>query len=102
LLEKKGTIVLLKDWLSIKFRTPDTKAIDTMIETFLKVRNMRNKPAHKVGDDKFDREYVKEQRRLMIEVYSAIRTLRLIFANHPKTKTFVVPEWLFKADIWTF
>jgi hypothetical protein len=102
IVREKGTIVLLRDWLSIKFRTPDTKAIDTMIETFLKVRNMRNKPAHKIGDDKFDQEYLKEQRRLMIEVYSAIRTLRLIFANHPKTKTCVVPEWLFKADIWTF
>lgn len=102
IVKEKGTIVLLRDWLSIKFRTPDTKSVDGMIETFLNVRNLRNKPAHKVDDDKFDQEYLKEQRRLMIEAYSAIRTLRLIFANHPKTKTYVVPEWLFKGEIWTF
>lgn len=102
IVQEKGSIVLLKDWLEIKFRIPDSKPMDEMIKTFLKIRRMRNKPAHKVDDDRFEQEYLKEQRKLMIETYSAIRTLRLILANHHKTKTYVVPEWLFKGEIWTF
>jgi hypothetical protein len=102
IVKEKGTIVLLKEWLGIKFKTPDPKPIDEMIQTFLKIRKMRMKPAHKVDEDRFEQEYLKEQRRLMIEAYSAIRTLRLIFADHPKTKIYAVPEWLFKGEIWTF
>jgi len=96
------TIALLKEWLNAKFWTPDPKPIDEMIETFLKIRRMRMAPAHKVDEDRFEPRYLDEQRKLMIEAYSAIRTLRLVFANHPKTKTYVVPEWLFKGEIWTF
>jgi hypothetical protein len=55
-----------------------------------------------VDEDRFEQEYLKEQRKLIVEAYSAIRTLRLIFANHPKTKAYAVPEWLFKGEIWFF
>jgi hypothetical protein len=102
IVQEKATIALLKEWLDAKVRTRDPKPKDEMIETFLKIRRMRMKPAHIVDEDRFKQEYLEEQRRLMIEAYSAIRTLRLIFANHPKTKTYVIPEWLFKGEIWTF
>ena len=54
------------------------KPIDEMIQTFQKIRRMRMKPAHKVDEDRFDQEYLKEQRKLIIDAYCAIRTLRLI------------------------
>jgi hypothetical protein len=102
IVEPKATITLLKDWLDIMFRTPDPKPIDEMIETFRKIRRMRMKPAHKVDEDRFEEEYFREQRRLMIEAYTAVRTLRLVLQNHPDTKTHVIPEWLFKGEIWNF
>ncbi|WXG47752.1 MAG: AAA family ATPase [Candidatus Atabeyarchaeum deiterrae] len=98
----KATISLLKDWLDIKFRTPDPRPKDEMIETFRKIRRMRMKPAHRVDEDRFEPEYLKEQRKLMIEAYSAIRMLRLILQNHPRTRTYVIPDWLFKGEIWNF
>ena len=102
IVQEKGTIALLKEWLDIKVKITDTKPKDKMIRTFMKIRRMRMNPAHRVDDDRFDQEYLKEQRQLVIEAYSAIRTLRLILANHPKTKTYHVPEWLFKGEIWAF
>jgi hypothetical protein len=102
IVREKGTLTLLKEWLGQKVFLPDPKPAEKMIETFLKIRRMRVKPAHKVDEDKFEQEYFKKQRELMIEVYSAIRTLRLILTNHPKTKSYKVPEWLFKGEIWTF
>jgi hypothetical protein len=102
IVQEKGTIALLKEWLDKKVFLQDPKPAEKMIQTFLKIRRIRMKPAHKVDEDKFEQEYFKKQRELMIEAYSAIRTLRLIFANHPKTKSYKVPEWLFKGEIWTF
>jgi hypothetical protein len=100
--QDKGTIALLKEWLDIKVSIPDPKPKDEMIQTFKNIRKMRMEPAHKVDENRFEQEYFKKQRKLMIEAYSAVRTLRLILANHPRTKTYNVPEWLFKGEIWTF
>lgn len=102
IVQDKGTIALLKEWLDVKVRMPDPKLKDEMIQTFKNIRKMRMKPAHKVDENRFEQEYFKKQRRLMIKAYSAVRTLRLILANHPRTKTYNLPEWLFKGDIWTF
>jgi len=39
----------------------------------------------------------------VIRAYAAIRTLRLIFANHPALKGYdKVPEGLFKGEICTY
>jgi len=102
IVQNKGTITLLKEWLDTKAYTPDPKPKDGMIQTFKRIRKMRMKPAHKVDENRFEQEYFKKQRRLMIEAYTAVRTLRLILANHPRTKTYEVPEWLYKGEIWNF
>jgi hypothetical protein len=93
---------LLKEWLDAKVRLYDSKPKDNMINIFRKIRNMRMTPAHKIDEDIFEQEYFKRQRALITEAYSAVRTLRLIFANHSKTKHYQIPEWLYKGDIWNF
>ena len=47
---------------------------------------LRQKPAHEIEEDVFDQKYFKDQRDLILDTYSAIRTIRLIFANHPKVR----------------
>jgi hypothetical protein len=83
---KLGSIALLEKWIKSKFRATDSAPIDEMIATFKKVRKLRQKPAHTVDTDSFDQKHFKEQRLLMIEAYNAVRTLRLIFANHPNVR----------------
>ena len=96
---QKGTIILLEEWLN-RVSFPDPKP---MIETFKKVRKLRQSPAHAVQEDEFNQRYIREQQKLVIEAYGAVRTLRLIFANHPKVKGYTgVPEWLYKAEIRTY
>ena len=102
IVEPKGTITLLKEWLNLKVRFKDPKPADEMITTFRKIRTMRMKPAHHVDDCVFKQEYFKEQRKLIIEAYTAVRALRLIFANHPRTKNYKVPEWLNEGKICTY
>lgn len=98
----KGTITLLKEWLE-RVSFPDPRPRDKMFKTLRKIRKLRQPQAHDVNDDIFDQKYFKQQRKLVIEAYDAIRTLRLIFANHPRVKDYDgVPEWLYKGEIWNF
>lgn len=99
---QKGTVTLLGEWIN-RVCFPDPKPKDEMLATFRTVRHLRQHPAHAIDEDIFDQKYFKKQRKLMIEAYGAIRTLRLIFANHPKVKGYdKIPDWLFKGEISTY
>jgi len=74
------------------------------MQTFKKIRKLRQKPAHTIFEDKFDQKFIKRQRELIIKAYESVRTIRLIFQNHPKVKNseIDIPRWLEKGDIWTY
>jgi hypothetical protein len=99
---QKATITLLDEWLTktVKFSDPTNK--NGMLGVFKRIRRERGPLAHEVQDDRWDDAYFTKQRDLMIEAYGAIRTLRLILANHPASKTVEVPDWLYKAEIRTY
>lgn len=98
---KRGSLALLEEWLARTVRLDEPRAADELIATFKKIRAMRQRPAHAVQEDVFDQEYFKRQRRLIIEAYSAMRTLRLILALHPAAREYAVPDWLESGKIWT-
>jgi hypothetical protein len=98
---QKGTIALLEEWLRAMFRPKDPKPFEDIIGAFRKVRQLRQKPAHVVEEDRFDQEYFREQRQLIIDTYAAVRTLRHMLANHPHLRDYQVPDWLQNGDIWT-
>jgi hypothetical protein len=99
---QKGTIRLLEEWFAKRFRIPDPKPLQDAIAVFRRVRQMRQKPAHAVNDTKFDSTFFKQQRQLIIDAYSAVRTLRLCLANHPNCRAIEVSDELRKGAIWTF
>jgi hypothetical protein len=99
---QKGTIQLLEQWFRKHFRFTNTGPFDEMIATFREVRKLRQNPAHKAEDSKFDQQVFKEQRQLVIRAYDAVRTLRLLLANHPAARNYEIPDRLYKGDIWTY
>lgn len=100
---KKGTIAILEEWIATKFRAEDDDPVTDMIATFKKVRKLRQKPAHSIQEDAFDQKYIIDQRQLMLDAYTAVRTLRQILANHPRVKTDPpdIDEQLWRGEIWT-
>jgi hypothetical protein len=100
----KGTITILNDWLRKCFKTPDWQPWDESLKCLREIRKMRQKPAHAVNENVFDQKYVHEQRKLMIQAYSALRVLRTIFVRHPNVKAanIEIPEWLENGLIWTY
>lgn len=99
----KGTIQILEEWVKKHFRPVDPEPIENMMKTFRKVRQLRQKPAHKVNADAFDQELFKQQREIVINAYDAVRTLRQVLSNHPKVKVNPpkISEQLYKGEIWS-
>src|SRR5690606_27931699 len=97
--KEKGTITLLDEWLNMSVRFPDPEPKNKMIRVFKEIRQERNEPAHKETEDEWDDKYFIKQKEMMIKAYEAIRTLRLILANHPSAREIKVPDWLYKGDI---
>jgi hypothetical protein len=99
---QKGTILILDEWLRLKFTTQDRKPIEEMITTFKEIRQLRQRPAHKINEDTFDHEYAKKQRDLIINAYSGIRLIRMIFENHENVEGYKIPDYLSEGKIWTY
>jgi hypothetical protein len=102
--QQKGTLQILDDWVRKNFRPADWKLWDESIKALRDVRTARQKPAHAIDENVFDQKYIKDQRDLIIRVYSAIRTVRLILANHPKVQAaeIEIPEWVRNGEIWGY
>jgi hypothetical protein len=98
----KGTIQLLDQWFQKKVRLADPQLFNNMVATFRKVRKLRQTPAHKAEDSAFDQKIFQEQRELVSEAYDAVRTIRLLLANHPAVRNYKVPEELFNGEIWDY
>ncbi len=99
---QKATIALLEEWVRKYFKPAEPAPVDGMFKGFRAVRKLRQKPAHAVNENIFDLKYFKEQRQLIIDAYNSVRTLRLIFANHPKVKKNPpeIGEHLERGEIW--
>jgi hypothetical protein len=98
----KGTIQLLEEWLQAKFRPADPEPLQQLFRTLRSIRKLRQKPAHAIDEDRFDPSLYKQQRELIHEAYTAVRTLRLILANHPNTKGYAISKHLYEGKIWTY
>jgi hypothetical protein len=101
-IRRKGTVQLLKDWLTENFRSRESEPLDRMFEAFREIRKLRNKPSHSIVEDVFRTEITQEQRELMLRAYGAVRVLRLILANHPAARFVEVDDMLFEGKIWPF
>jgi hypothetical protein len=84
---------MLKEWVNEHFHSDDSSVPD-LFATLKHVRTLRSKPAHTVRADVFDEALFETQRELIIRVYKALQTLRLILAYWPETKTCEAPRIL--------
>ena len=92
----------LEIWINKTVRFSDHGPKDEMFKTFREIRGLRSKPAHSHFKNEWNLRFYEDQKKLIKQAYTAIRTLRLILANHRNTKSVEVPDWLFKGEIRTF
>ena len=90
--------------LSTAFRAKDHAPQGSeLIGAFREIRGLRNKPAHTLNDDAYDPALFKEQRRIFLLGYDAVRTLRLILTNHPRAlpAEAEMDQRVRKGEIWS-
>jgi len=92
----------LEIWINKTVRFSDHGPKDEMFKIFRDIRGLRSKPAHFHFKNEWNLRFYEDQKKLIKQAYTAIRTLRLILANHRNTKSVEVPDWLFKGEIRTF
>lgn len=97
-----GTITLLERWLTKFFKPAEDGPMKEMFSDFRAVRAERMRPAHKAEQNVFDQEYVRLQRELIEKGYGAVHTLRMALENHPKARSYEVPDYIRAAKVWSF
>jgi hypothetical protein len=93
----KGSLVMLEEWLKKNIITNEN--LDELIINPLKaIRKIRQVPAHEIYSNKYDKSLIKRQNEVILETYSAIRSIRLFFANYPGNKDIKIPEYLITGE----
>ncbi len=95
-MQRSGTLQLLEQWLSKKYRTSEGADVSSELLAPLKeVRRRRQKPAHALSADEYDRSYPQQQDDILGRACTALTMLRTIFWSHPYAKdSYAPPEWL--------
>ena len=91
-----GTLTLLRNWLSTRYRSADDADVsDEILTPIRKIRGLRQKPAHTIDEDKFDILLPGQQDKLLIDVLQALHKLRLVLMSHPRARDkYQPPDWL--------
>lgn len=93
--QPKGTLLMLEEWFGKNVRGADIK--NNVINPLRDLRKLRQRPAHELYQNEYDQRIWKDQEDLMFSVYTAIRNIRLLMANHPLAKSIKVPDVLFSG-----
>ncbi|MER9107813.1 hypothetical protein NKH95_28290 [Mesorhizobium sp. M0848] len=96
-----GTITLLERWFTKRYRSAEPDVPAELIKDIRKVRNARQKPAHKLEDNEFEQKFLADQRELIETAFNAARTIRMALENHPKVVGYDIPDYLRNGKVWS-
>jgi len=94
----KGSLGMLEECLSKNIRTQENPT-DLIIKPLRNIRTIRQKPAHELISNQYDVTLYQKQFYLINDTYTAIRAIRLFFANHPLAKDVKIPEHLISGTV---
>lgn len=91
-----GSLTLLERWLKKMYRTADGEDISKQVVAPMKrIRGLRNKPSHALGENEYIPELTKEQDELLGTAIRGLTELRLILWSHPLARErYLPPSWL--------
>lgn len=94
----KGSIEMLEEWMQQNYLSSNPNGIDFFKEDvsiiLRKIRKIRQVPAHELYSNQHDKGLYRKQNELIVEIYGAVETLRLILSKHPKNKNIEIPDML--------
>lgn len=99
---RKGTLQLLSEWLEKNIEWQDENAVSEIMKPLKKVRKERQKPAHSIIINDFDKSYIDKQRVIMRNCNNSLFNLRMLFSNHPNAGEVDIPDWLAEKRVYVF
>ena len=93
-LRQKASISMLDEWLSLRYPRASPEERLAIIKPLREVRSLRQKPAHKVEQDTYDRRFYTLQDELIWKVYKALHNLRCLLATDPSASSYEPPYWI--------
>ncbi|ATL48832.1 hypothetical protein COR50_17595 [Chitinophaga caeni] len=100
--QSKGTLQIFEEWLTSVFNVEGDGTISELFKPLKKIRRERQNPAHRISENQYDLKFTDKQKQIISDAYSVFRNLRNIFHQHPKAKSFEIPNWLENGKIKTF
>ena len=91
--QPKGSITMLEEWLSLRYSALPPDERTAVINPLREVRNLRQKPAHMIVADNYDKQFYELQDNLVWNVYSALNGLRHILTQDPSVSQYDPPFW---------
>ncbi len=99
---QKGTLRLLSEWLNSSFSYKDENTSNEIVRPLKKVRNERQKPAHKVIENEYDPEYINKQKEIVENCYLSVGSIRRNIQTHPMASSVELLERLDKDNVKYF
>lgn len=99
---QRGTMNMLIEWMERTVRH-DTEGLVTSASAILReIRRARSNTAHTLRKNEYDPATWMDQRRLVVESYFAVRTVRQLLRSHPRASTVEIPDELDEPRVWPF
>jgi hypothetical protein len=86
----------LEQWLSKSYKDKDGNDVSKeVVGPLAEVRRIRQKPAHSLREDRYDKNLPSQQDELLGRVIRELAALRWILSGHPKARgRYKAPDWL--------
>lgn len=94
----KGSVRIFQEWLK-KYFTADEEFYELIFDPIKRIRDERNKLAHKIDKNNYDKIYHLKQDEIMRLAYISVKYIRLALSNHPYVRDYKVPGWLYYCKI---
>jgi hypothetical protein len=91
--QQKGSIAILEEWLHLRYPNVVSEELAAIIDPLRKVRRLRQKPAHSILRDEYDRGYYELQDILVWDVYRALNALRSVLISDDAASDYQPPSW---------
>ena len=101
-LRQKASISMLDEWLCLRFSSASLEERLAIVKPLREVRGLRQKPAHKIVKNKYDKEFYARQDDLVWKVYGALRKLRCLLATDPSVSGYEPPYRIRKFPVKSY
>lgn len=100
----KGTLQMLEEWLMLKYyrRDPKNDSARELLEPFRNVRKLRQRPAHAISNDVYNKQLLSEQKTIIEQAYNSMSNLRMIFQSHPKADSYELDNSTLEMTVRSF